>query len=101
QETFSEKQKTKEMANRLKIIEEYLDLSIAAANQTVKDRFDVDKHATKIIGFAITSTQDAQIYYRGTFKLTINEKEIRPTGYEAKMVVQGTNVPAKERMIPF
>jgi hypothetical protein len=89
------------MAHRLKIIEEYLDLNIAAANSTMKDRLEVDKHAFKIIGYEITSNQDALIYHRGSFRLTINEKEIKPSGYETKKVLQGTNVPARERMVPF
>jgi hypothetical protein len=89
------------MSHRLKIIKEWIDLSITAANQTFKDSFEVDKHVSKIIGIAFTTNNDPMPYYRGSQKISINEKEIYPEGYESKILMQGINVPVNERIKDF
>lgn len=89
------------MSHRLKIIKEWVDINITAANQTVKDSFEVDKHVSKIIGIAFTTNNDSMPYYRGTQRISINEKEIYPEGYESKLLMQGINVPVNERIIDF
>lgn len=89
------------MSHRLKIIKEWVDVSVTAANQAFKESFDVDKHVSKIIGFAFTTNNDAMPYYRGSQRITINEKEICPEGYESKILMQGFNVPVNERIKDF
>lgn len=87
------------MSHRSKIIKEWVEVSITAANQRVKDKIEVDKHAAAIIGVALTSNLDEMLYYRGSQRIVINEKEIYPEGYESKMLMQGINVPANDRII--
>ncbi len=87
------------MAHRSKIIKEFVDVNVTSANTSFKERLEVDKHAVKILGIAIASNFDDRIYYRGSQKISINEKEIYPEGYESKMLVNGTNVSVNERMI--
>lgn len=87
------------MSHRSKIIKEWLDVKVTAANATFKDTFEVDKHASKIIGISITSDYNDKMYHRGSQRIVINEKEIYPEDYESKELMQGLNVPVNERMI--
>jgi len=87
------------MSHRSKIIKEWVDVQITEAGQKVEESFEVDKHAAAIIGIAITSTNDDALYYRGSQRITMNEIEIYPEGYESKMLMQGINVPVNERII--
>jgi len=85
--------------SRSKIIKEWVDVKITAANQTFKQNFEVDKHAAAIIGIAITSSNDDLLYYRGSQRIAINDMEIYPEDYESKMLMQGINVSVNERII--
>ncbi|MGZ3931679.1 MAG: hypothetical protein ACXVNO_01445 [Bacteroidia bacterium] len=85
-------------SHRSKIIKEWLDIQVTAANQTYKETFEVDKHAKKIIGFAISTNQDGLMYFRGSQRIVINEVEIYPEGYESKMLMQGFNINVNERI---
>lgn len=89
------------MSHRLKIIKEWVDVNVTAAGQTFKENFEVDKHVSKVIGIAFTTNNDTMTYFRGTQKISINEKEIYPEGYESKLLMQGFNVPVNERIIKF
>jgi len=89
------------MSHRLKIIKEFIDISVTAANQTFKESFEVDKHVSKIIGIAFSANIDGMPYFRGSQRIAINEKEIYPEGYESKMLMQGFNIPVNERIIKF
>lgn len=89
------------MSHRIKIIKEWIDLSINSPSQTYKDSFEVDKQAGKIFGIAITSTYEDRMWYRGSQKITINQMEIYPEGYESKMLMQGLNVAVNDRIITF
>ena|ERR1700757_680892 len=86
---------------RSKIIKEYVDVLVTAANATYKGEFEVDKHAAHIIGIAISSNFDDLLYYRGSQRISINDVEIYPENYESKMLLQGLNVAVNERMIKF
>ena len=87
------------MSHRIKIIKEWVDVQVTKANQTFKGNFEVDKHVSKIIGIAISSNYDEHLYFRGSVKITVTEKEIYPEGYEAKMLLQGWSVPVNDRII--
>jgi hypothetical protein len=87
------------MAHRSKIIKEWVDIQVTAANQSYKRSFEVDKHAKVIIGIAITATFDDQLYFRGSQRIAINDREFYPEDYESKMLMQGINVPANARII--
>ncbi len=87
------------MSHRSKIIKEWVDVNVTSANQTFKESFEVDKHASRILGICISSNYDDKIYFRGSQRITINEKEIYPEGYESKMLMQGLNVAVNDRII--
>lgn len=87
------------MSHRIKIIKEWVEVSITSANQHIKDKIEVDKHAAAIIGIALTSNLDEMLYYRGSQRIVISEKEIYPEGYESKMLMQGINVAVNDRLI--
>ena len=84
---------------RSKIIKDFVDVFVTAPNQAFKSSVEVDKHASKIIGINFRSTFDDRMFYRGSQRLTINEREIYPEGYESKMIMQGLNVPANDRIV--
>lgn len=87
------------MSHRSKIIKEWVDLSVTNPNSTVKGSFEVDKMAGRIIGIGLTSNYDDMLYFRGSQRIAINEKEIYPDGYESKMLMHGLNVPVHHRII--
>jgi hypothetical protein len=87
------------MSHRLKIIKEWVDINVTDVDKTYKESFEVDKHVSKIIGIAFTCNNDTMAYYKGSQRISINEKEIYPEGYESKMLMQGFNVPVNERII--
>ena len=84
---------------RSKIIKEWLEVMVTAANATFKESFEVDKHAEVILGIDISSNFDNLLFYRGSQRITINDMEIFPEGYESKMLLQGLNVSVNERII--
>ena len=84
---------------RSKLIKEWLEVMVTAANATFKESFEVDKHAEVILGIDISSNFDNLLFYRGSQRITINDMEIFPEGYESKMLLQGLNVSVNERII--
>lgn len=89
------------MSHRSKIIKEWLDIKVITAGNTFKEHFEVDKSAVRILGIAISCNYDEQMYYRGSQRIAINEKEYYPEGYESKMLMHGLNVPVPQRIIPL
>lgn len=87
------------MTQKIKIIKEWVDVQVTEANKTFKESFEVDKNVFKIIGIAITSNYNMQMYLRGSQRISINEKEIYPEDYESQMLMQGLNVSANDRII--
>lgn len=87
------------MSHRSKIVKEWVDVQVTAANQTFKQTFEVDKHAKKIIGIALTTNQDTLMYFRGSQRIVINDVEIYPEGYESKLLMQGFNINVNDRIL--
>jgi len=87
------------MSHRSKIIKEWVDVQVTDANQTFKEKFEVDKHAAAIIGITITSTNNNLAYNRGSQRIVINDMELYPEGYESKELMQNTSVSANQRII--
>lgn len=85
-----------------KTIRKRFDLStIDIADKTVRDEFELDKHAVLITGFVLTADLDDQLYHRGTIGITVNGEEVLPDLYHAKLVMSGLAVPPKDRYLPF
>ncbi len=87
------------MSHRIGIIKEWVDIQITQPNQKVKGAMEVDKLAGHILGISISANLEDKLYYRGSQRITINEMEIFPEGYESKMLMQGLNVPVNQRII--
>ncbi len=87
------------MSHRSKIIKEWVDVKVSAPNELFKESFEVEKHASRIIGIALTSNYEDKMYFRGSQRISINEKEIYPENYESKMLMQGLNIPVNDRII--
>lgn len=85
--------------HRSKIIKEWVDVQVTAANQSFKQSFEVDKHVAVIIGISIVSSSDDALYYRGSQRISMNDMEIFPEDYESKMLMQGINVSVNDRII--
>lgn len=83
--------------NNYQIIKERFDFD-ASENQLIKVQFELDKNAKFLIGIAISSNLDNMLYYRGSQKISINERELFPEGYESKLLLSGLNVSPNERM---
>jgi hypothetical protein len=87
------------MGHRSKIIKEWVEVKVLNSGDKVEESFEVDKHASKIIGILLTTDYDDVMYFRGSQKISINEKEIYPEGYESKALMQGINVAVNDRII--
>ncbi|MBL4862068.1 MAG: hypothetical protein JKY09_03505, partial [Crocinitomicaceae bacterium] len=66
---------------------------------TVKGEFQLDNNAEIVYGLAITSDSEASLYYRGTQKIQINDRELLPEGFESKLLMTGLSVAPNDRMI--
>lgn len=87
------------MAHRSKIIKEWVDVQITAANESFKQSFEVDKHAAVIIGIDLSSDYEDALYHRGSQRISINDMEIYPEGYESKKLFQDSGVATNDRII--
>lgn len=81
----------------LKPVKKRFDITVAAANQTVTQSFDLDKNIKLVHGVMVTSNKDDLLYYRGTQKIEINKEEYFPDNYESKLLMSGINVSPKNR----
>ena len=80
-----------------KIIKQLFTLDVSASGETVKDIFEVDNNADKIIGVEMSSTRDDLMIYRGSQIIKINDEEFFPEGYESKKLMNGININANHR----
>jgi len=77
------------------------DIQITAANQSFTQTFELDKNIQVIKGLLFTSDKDDLLYYRGTQRVEINNKEYFPDNYESKLFMSGINVPPSTRYYPL
>lgn len=77
------------------------DIQVASANQTFTQTFELDKNIKIIKGLLFTSDKDDLLYYRGTQRVEINNKEYFPDNYESKLFMSGINVPPATRYYPL
>lgn len=87
------------MSFKQHIIKERFDLLITAENEHFKAEFALDKAALYLLGISVTSDRDDLIFYRGSNRIYLNEKELFPDGFECKLLMAGLNVAPDHRMI--
>ena len=85
--------------NHYQIIKEKFDLSVSEAEAVIKKQFELDKNARFLLGIVVTSDRDDLMYYRGSQKILINDRELFPEGYHSKLLMAGLNVAPDERMV--
>ncbi len=85
----------------LQPIKKRFDIQINAANSSVSKPFELDKNIKLIKGVLVTSDKDDLLYYRGTQKIEINNKEYFPENYESKLLMTGLNVAPNLRYYPL
>lgn len=81
------------------IIKERFDIQVTEPNRITKGEFQLDRNARKVLGFAITSDRDDLLFYRGSQKIQLNDKELFPEDFESKLLMTGLNVAPNDRMI--
>ncbi len=81
------------------IIKERFDIKIVEPNQTVKGEFELDKNAKYVQGILITSDRDELLFYRGSQKIQLNDKELFPENFESRLLMAGLNVAPDDRPI--
>ncbi len=77
------------------------DIQVTSANQTFTQTFELDKNIQVIKGLLFTSDKDDLLYYRGTQRVEINNKEYFPDNYESKLFMSGINVSPATRYYPL
>lgn len=81
----------------MKTVKKRFDINIANLEQSTPEKFELDKVVTHVKGILLTSDKDDMLYFRGTVKIEINEEEIFPENYEAKLLMSGVNVAPNQR----
>jgi hypothetical protein len=87
------------MSFKQHIIKERFDLLVTTADQNFKAEFTLDKSAQYLLGISVTSDRDDLLFYRGSNRIYLNEKELFPDGFESKLLMAGLNVAPDHRMI--
>lgn len=86
------------MSYKHNILKERFDIEVTASGETVKGEWELDRHADVTFGVAITSDSEEMIYYRGSQKMQINDRELFPEDFESKLLMTGLSVAPNQRM---
>lgn len=87
------------MSFKHNIIKERLDITITSANAVTKAEFQLDSNATHLYGVAITSDNEPFLFYRGSQKIQVNDRELFPEDFESKLMMSSLSVPPNSRMV--
>lgn len=81
------------------IIKERFDIKVKNPSETIKEQFELDKNAKYVLGILITSDRDELLFYRGSQRIALNDKELFPEEFESRLLMAGLNVAPDERAI--
>lgn len=87
------------MSFKQNIIKERLDIQITSEGSVKKGEFRVDSNAKHLYGIALTSDNEQQVYYRGSQKIQLNDRELFPEDFESKLLMSGLSVPPNQRVV--
>lgn len=73
---------------------------LTSAGQTVKETYELNKHATRITGILFTADRDDLMFHRGEVAVMINGEEVIPDDYHAKLLMSGLAVAPTKRYFP-
>ena len=79
------------------IVKKRFDVTIASADKTYSQSFELDKTITFIKGILLTADKEDLLYYRGSQKIEVNKQEVFPEGYESKLLMTGINISPNQR----
>lgn len=77
------------------------DWAIDTPLKNISARITLETNVRQIVGVALVSNQDVQMYDRGTFSLSIAGKEYFPTGSMAKSVMPTDRQRGLDRYTPL
>jgi hypothetical protein len=78
-------------------IKKRFNIEISETGTVISKTFELDKNITCIHSLLFTTNRDDLLYYRGTQKVEMNNREIFPEDYESKLLMSGINVPPNNR----
>ncbi|MBL4862836.1 MAG: hypothetical protein JKY09_07465 [Crocinitomicaceae bacterium] len=87
------------MSYKHNIIKERFDIKVTEANGVFKGEFELDKNANYVTGIILTSDKDDLLFYRGSQKIQINDRELFPEDFESRLLMAGLNVAPDNRAI--
>jgi hypothetical protein len=87
------------MSFKHNIIKERLDISITSPDRVTKAEFQLDSNANHLYGVALTSDNETLLFYRGSQKIQVNDRELFPEDFESKLLMSSLSVPPNSRMI--
>ena len=73
---------------------------LTSAGQTVRQEYEINKHAEKITGILFTADRDDLMFHRGKVGVMINGEEVIPDEYHAKLLMSGLGVAPAKRYFP-
>ncbi len=73
--------------------------TVEASNQSISQKFSLDKNITMVKSLLLSSDNPGMLYYRGSQRLELNGEELFPDGFESKQLMSGIAVSPKERFI--
>jgi hypothetical protein len=86
------------MSYKHNILKERFDIEVTASGETFKGEWELDRHADVVFGVAVTSDSEEMVYYRGSQKMQVNDRELFPEDFESKLLMSGLSVAPNQRM---
>ena len=84
-----------------KVLRRRVDLpELSSSGQSVKQEYELNKHAVRITGILLTADRDDLMFHRGQVAVMINGEEVIPEDYHAKLLMSGLGVAPAERYFP-
>ncbi|MBI3136050.1 MAG: hypothetical protein HYZ14_15340 [Bacteroidetes bacterium] len=87
------------MSYKHNIIKERFDIAVTTADTVFKGEFELDKNAEHLFGLLLTSDSELHLYYRGSQKIQVNDQELFPEDFEAKLLMSGLGVSPNQRVV--
>ena len=74
-------------------------MNVTTANSITKGEFELDKNAEFLFGLSVTTDKETSLYYRGSQKMQVNDKELFPEEFESRLLMTGLTVPPNQRVV--
>lgn len=81
------------------LLRKRFDLQVTTAQSTVREEFELDKHARRVVGLLVTADKDEMIFHRGTIGVILSGEEVIPEGHHTKLLMSGLGVSPDDRFL--